>query len=439
MRIPSMDEASPLPRRAKCPGPHIRLRRGVAFALLAAAGGLGACGGSGGTGDRGTPRAVIPPTPARFTAGPVTPINVLALYTPPHTLLEAELSDHDADGIPDLAWEFATTYQDEPRIDIESMPGVGDGSFTSDYGGGSYESVVPPLLANGDVLGVDAEGFVMAVQTATGSITLRTFGFRIVGMGRFGVGGQRNTSGALAGLAVGDWNGDHIDDVVIAEAAGSRVVACLSLGEAGLDPTQATALPAGHVPAGLAAGDLDGDGDDDLVVGLGAGGYVVLTSLATGLFTPGPVVALGADRSFTDFVVADFDGDGRQDVGGVVAQPSVPNGLGVLFGNGNGTFEGLLHAPLAPPIGTTSLLHVHTGDFNGDGRADLAFVAPGLDRAVVALSDAAGGFVLATDADLSGGGNDTLSLGDVDSDGELDLLLGNATALTVRVLLNNLL
>jgi len=91
---------------------------------------------------------------------------------------------------------------------------------------------------------------------------------------------------------------------------------------------------------------------------------------------------------------------------------------------------------LEAALGATTLAQLHAGDLNGDSRTDLVLVAPSLDRAVVLLSDAAGHFVLAGDTDLSIVGG-TLGLHDLDGDGDLDLLLGDADTLEVHALLND--
>ena len=78
-----------------------------------------------------------------------------------------------------------------------------------------------------------------------------------------------------------------------------------------------------------------------------------------------PVVGLGP----SSITVSDFNGDGKADL--VVGNLNSPNGS-VLFGKGDGTFQ-----PAASYSGDSTRA-VASGDFNRDGRADLAEVSSGV-------------------------------------------------------------
>jgi hypothetical protein len=412
----------------------------VTFAACGGGGGGSGGGNGGGGGGNPNPNPPTPPTPVTFTVGPLSTIDPAPFYLAPYTMHETELGDVDENGLADLGWVFESTFTltGQQIFDMGGQAGDGAGSFVEFYGSQGSVLETPSRLIVGDVLGVGGEGHVFAFQNDATTILVRTFGVRDVGMGPNGVGGTEFGSGTLAGFAVGDWNGDLVDDVVVADSAGVQVITWLSNGETGLAPEQFSALPAASTPDGMTAGNFDGDAFEDLVVSLGTAGYVVLVADGTGLFTAGTVVPLGSGRHFSDLATGDFDNDGRQDVAGVIEEAGQPRRLGVLLGNGDGTFDPLVPTTLEAALGATALVHVHAGDVNGDSRADLLFVAPALDRVLVALSDGVGGFVLATDVDLEGGGYATLGLGDVDHDGDLDLALGNPSALSVRVLLNDL-
>ena len=135
-----------------------------------------------------------------------------------------------------------------------------------------------------------------------------------LGGNRAGVGGSRSFSGTLGGLAIGDWDGDDTDDVAALDVAGRRVAAFLSNGETGLDAAVPSALPSGTgaTPTALTAGLLRTDVGalTDVVVALGADGYVVLENTSAGAFAAGDIVPLHGGRAFEALVTGDFDGDG---------------------------------------------------------------------------------------------------------------------------------
>src|ERR1035437_8509611 len=90
-------------------------------------------------------------------------------------------------------------------------------------------------------------------------------------------------------------------------------------------------------------------------------------ALAQGCPTPsfGPPRWLDARTNSLSVAVGDFNGDGKLDL--AVDNAGSPGTVSVLLGNGDGTFQ----APINSPTGTSSRSLV-VGDFNGDGKLDLA-------------------------------------------------------------------
>lgn len=126
--------------------------------------------------------------------------------------------------------------------------------------------------------------------------------------------------------------------------------------------------------------------------------------------------------------IADFDGDGDQDL----AVSDQGPGLGeasVLLGAGNGTF--------GPPATLAINLprEITAGDFNGDGDPDLALGSFFPQSIAVFLGGPGGSFGPVDSIPTIGDEAESIALGDVDGDGELDIVSVASFAGGVSVLL----
>jgi dienelactone hydrolase len=187
----------------------------------------------------------------------------------------------------------------------------------------------------------------------------------------------------------------------------------------------------------VAIGDLNGDGNPDFVVSDFDDNYVsVFLGNGDGTFKSGMIYAVGTHP--TDVVVADLNGDGKLDLA-VTNQNSSNNGylpgtVSVLLGNGDGTFQSHIDFDTGQDPNWVTV-----GDFNGDGKLDLA-VIDGQGNAytsavVILLGKGDGTFqmtgtyplstngVSGTAADFNGDGK--LDLAVADNIGLLSIFLGN--------------
>jgi hypothetical protein len=125
--------------------------------------------------------------------------------------------------------------------------------------------------------------------------------------------------------------------------------------------------------------------------------------------------------------VGDFNSDGKQDL---ATATSTLNNVSVLLGNGAGTFNAATN--YGP---STNALSVAVGDFNGDGKQDLATANVNSANVSVLLGDGAGGF--GTASNFSVGTQPALvAIGDFNGDSKQDLVTANNSG-NVSVLLGN--
>ena len=217
------------------------------------------------------------------------------------------------------------------------------------------------------------------------------------------------------------------EGIYIAAGTQSYTLTSFSFGAAGL----------------LAAADLDGDGNGDLVITntflSGNGGAVtVMKGNADGTFqtaTTYPTVGTGTASA----VIADVNGDGHLDIVAVSAADTsgiVAQQISVLLGNGDGTFQAAQNftVPTLPGYSSqaaTPIVNVITADVNGDGVKDLI-----CSNGLVLLGSGTGTFTAAsapafpyvqpaTDA------GPNLASGDFNNDGKVDVVLSNGSGVQI--------
>ncbi|HYE15858.1 MAG TPA: FG-GAP-like repeat-containing protein, partial [Pyrinomonadaceae bacterium] len=186
----------------------------------------------------------------------------------------------------------------------------------------------------------------------------------------------------------------------------------------------------GNVPFSVVAADLDGDGKTDLATADRPNSVSVLLNgcqSACGDVDFAAASDLGAGDAPTSVAVGDFNRDGKADLAAANRDAA---SISVLLGDGAGGFGPKTDFPAGSPWAVT------VGDFNGDGRADLAAANFGHDNVSILLGDGAGAFGPKTDFPV-GSAPDAITSGDFNRDGRLDLATANRTDSTVSVLLGD--
>jgi hypothetical protein len=322
-------------------------------------------------------------------------------------------ADVNGDGNLDLAVEAA------PMLEV--YLGAGNGTFSGpssymNYNLFFYASTSSPAVADFNL---------------DGKLDIAAGNYVLLGNGNGTFHGQPAVplAGGLSSGVMGDFDKNGTQDVAVISGdvvSGDGTLYILSndgTGGLSLEHTYALSLYASNYPPCIAAADLRGSGNLDLVVtgvSLQLGStYGVLLGNGDGSFQAPVFTALGGGSTNPGcpIVVADFNNDHKPDLALSSAEAIV------LLGNGDGTF--------GPPSSffdgnsyfTPSLV---SADFNGDGNADLA--ASGSSGLAILLGKGDGTFQPAAFLDTGGLG---LLTGDLNGDGKADLvtagevLLGN--------------
>jgi hypothetical protein len=237
-------------------------------------------------------------------------------------------------------------------------------------------------------------------------------------------------------VVVRDINLDGKPDLLTANISSNTISVLLGatpLGTFG----PATDYSTGTSPFGLAVGDVNGDGRLDVVTtNMHSNTVSVLLGSATALGTFGPATDYATGFSPRTVALGDVNGDNRLDL---VTANFAANSVSVLLGSAS--MPGSFSAPMdyAADTGTHGLA---LGDLNGDNRLDLvtANVTANSLTVLFNTTTAPGTFAPAVTYALSPGSTPvSVALGDVNSDGRLDVVSANAAGNTASVWLGSML
>jgi hypothetical protein len=331
-------------------------------------------------------------------------------------------------------------FNEDGKLDLAGVQTFGIGILIGDGTGAFYDAlsyqsglVSPQYLMAADFNNDGKQDFV----TVAGNSFPADFRIEVaLGDGNGGFTRKSLTNFGISqprGVAAADFNNDGKPDLAVTVPSDGKVYVLLNDGTGGFPANGTTqSYILGGQPSVVKTGDFNNDNKVDLVVlRSNSNGLYLLYGDGAGAFSVQTFTPLPSTTAFADVAVGDFNADGKADLAvsaGTNFTTGTANFVRILNGNGTGIFPTFTDIVT---FGAAGSLVVR--DLNGDSKPDIAvsntvFSPTTSNYVTVILNNAPSGFLPGTDYPTDGAGN--LGVGDFDNDGKPDLVVSSG-AITV--------
>ncbi|MCU1343399.1 MAG: hypothetical protein JWN92_2822 [Candidatus Acidoferrum typicum] len=261
------------------------------------------------------------------------------------------------------------------------------------------------------------------------------------------------TGVAPAAVATADFNGDGFQDLVVANQTDSTIWIYHGVGDGTfLTPSASDKYTVGRLPSAVAVGDFNGDGKTDIVVADAGdstipGDVEILLGNGDGTFQAPTKFLTAAGSRPVALLAQDMNGDGILDLA-IVDQGNgtSPGNVLVWFGNKDpltGKWNGTFNTTASYVVGVKPTA-IASAQFTSSGRPDLAVTNQSDNSASILLQNQDNTFTAKLDPTTgknpaTGSGPAGIAVGDFNRDGKQDLAVTDQTASTntVSILLGN--